>query len=53
MKLFEDEYQSGRRGVLNLSRAVEVIKEKIEDKQRMFKFARKFGKESGLFEEDK
>lgn len=42
MKLYDDEAVRGRRGVLPLSKAVDIVQKKVEDKKRFMKFTEKY-----------
>jgi len=41
--LYEDEATQGRRGTLALDQSIKLIRQKVSDRRRFEKFARKFG----------
>jgi hypothetical protein len=43
MSLYDDEAKQGRRGVLDTHEAVRIVHRKVEEKEKFFKFAKKFG----------
>lgn len=44
MSLYDDDFINGRRGVLEVGDAVRIIHRKIEEKEKFFRFAEKFGR---------
>lgn len=43
MGLYDDPAHQGRRGILPLKDSLNIVRKKIDDKQRFIKFAEKFG----------
>ena len=46
--IYESVVTTGRRGVASLKESIDVVKHRIKEKERMNKFAERFGKQSGM-----
>lgn len=52
IKLYEDEAKQGRRGVVELERAIRIIKVKVDQRERLEKAYEKYRKQSNTSEDE-